>query len=437
MADQHGEENMALTRRSVMEQMNALEGVFKAQIVGGPNSDPGEWAGSKFEDEDFPNSTPNGTDWDPKGSDRTPHRASNRGGGPRTRKSVHEASDAELERELRFRKSGAPNPQQADYEIMSTVPGITKAICTDCDGNALHKGLYCETCNNLGVLYHIDSEDPGVIEQTANMIKSIQNKWNIHKIDRDYWAKSQGVNTGGGVDEADTTPSDKKNMRQEIEDHTGEMVAKGEMVAEEMEDVAEDVADADEDDVEAIGKGVEACLKGIAFLARRQSALLKAGFIQAGMNRDMGVTVADMGQDVEWLVRSMQAITEGGSDQMGKSLNSGRSGGPARGPAAVGPGVQLQVLQKSGVNQAPGRGLQEYHDGDQGPLNGLDHNYSPETIKKAATYMGVHRKLNRQDALSVDTGLRPSEKVEKAIVAFLDANGGTVPPLGVAPNQGG
>lgn len=449
---------MGLDRNSVLEQMDLVEEVFKAQIVGGKNSNPlnngttssdhtkTNWAGTEEEDLDFPNTTPNGTDWDPKPGDRAPHKASNRGSGPRTRKALNEFSDAELRREMNVRKSNTPNPSMADFEIMNNVPGVEKAVCGDCDGNALHKGWYCDSCNNLGTVYNVTTQEAG------EMVKSIQEKWNLHLIDRDYW-KSQNVNTGGGVDEADTTPKNTTDMREEVEDHTGEMVAKGEAMASECEEMAEEIGkgkgkgngdmdfgDMDmedvAEDVDRCKKGIELVLKGLAFIGRRQNALLKAGYIQASVHKSIGVQVADMGQDVEWLVRAVQkgknmdeVLEEvGEEEEMGKGVNSRRNG-PARGPVSVGPGVNVHVIQKSHVDQAPGRGLQG-EGADGGNPNGLDHNYDLEVMKSAATYMGVHRLMNRQDALSLDTGMWPTEKVEKSIVAFLDKNNGVVPALG-------
>jgi len=464
-------------KENVVNIFDEMEKVLKAQIVGGPGSNPLEgkgsamtnqgkdWAGSSQTDLEFPNTTPNGTDWKPKSGDSTTH-STGRGN---TRKSVKDFSEAELARELEFRKSGVPNPTKADQEIMTTVGGVTKAVCPTCDGNALMKGQYCQSCNNLGHIYSVETNE------AASMIKGIQQKWNVDKIDADFW-KSQNVNTGGGVDEADTTPKNLTNERGEKEDHTGEMVAKGDVMAEECDDAAGEVekrmsnswsvkkgkgkkkgfdfggdeeaeeggdfgggeeGGEEEFDMEKCGKALRILgqsnvllLKAVAFLGRQNVSLQKALYFTGQMSKSNAIQLDEMSQDTTWLTQNFYEVQQG----MNKSLSAGnqpqQNNAPARGPNAVGPGVQLNVMQKSFVDSAPGgqgQQQQQYQGGsDEGSLQ---HSYTPGQLKKAASYMTIKRMMPVRAGLSLETGAPLDENVEKALVKFLDKHEGNVPAL--------
>lgn len=417
-----------MSKDSIMKQFEEAENFFKAQIVGGANSDPKTWAGSSSSEEDFPNVTPGGTDYEPKPGNQVKHVVSNKRS---AKKAIFEMTDQELERELQFRKSSVPNPVQADYEIMSTVPNVSKAVCKDCHGNSLYKGMYCGTCNNLGVTYHVETQ------QSADMVKSIQAKWNLHHIDENFWKAKKAMEVEDVEDETEMP---------DLDEYAGDMVAKGEEAAEMMEDCAEDMdkgMDMDMDDIDEMDdmdkgssevmmedlaedmdkckKGIAMALKGMAFIARRQNALLKGGLLNASLSKSLSGQLGGMEQDVNWLVQSLSKA-EG---QVSKSINA--PAGPARAPRAAFRD-NLQVIQKSHVDQAPGQDLGYTGATTEGHSpNGIKHSYDYTTLRKAATHLAIKGKINRRDAMIMETGQWPEEKIEKALVAFLNKNDGEVP----------
>lgn len=391
----------------------------KAQIVGGGNSDPGTWAGSKYENQEIPQTTDNGTDYKPK---KKPSR--------RVKKSIDDFSVQELERELEVRKSGIPNPTMADAEIMNTVEGVSKAVCPSCGGNALHKGHYCGTCNNIGYVYSVETEE------AASMIKSIQAKFNVDKIDEDFW-KSQNKNIGGGSGDADTTPAEgSKGYRDSKEESGGEKVAKAmEEAAAELEDVGEDQAAMEEEEVMDVEKSVASLkkaqaemLKGMAVQQRQIGALLKSMGILAEMNEAVASAQSDQGDSlvlIEGMIRKggfkPEDEEEEGED-VEKSMNGRR--GPARAPQARTSG--LQVIQKSFSTSAPGSGV-ALQDGTPSGQQNQGPKYDYDTMRKAATFMAVNGDLDRRQAMAFDAGMAVDDKIVKSVTSFLDSKNGVVP----------
>lgn len=381
----------------VLKNLDEVEAILeKAQIIdGADNSERKEWAGSAWEKADARNVAPNGTDWKPKAGDKI-------------KRSLDDASADELEQQLAMRKSALPNPIAAEHEIMSTVPGVEKALCPSCKGaqvDAISKSA-CDECHGFGFLWLVEDNAHGAV------IKSIEAKHNIGV----NLQKAQRKNVDATIEEADTTPAKAVKDQPSKRDTTGEMVAKSraqilsEMQGllnlykangeeEEMEMDAEEPEDDDAEPKEAeasmdekvMTKSFTAILKGLQAVLSTQGEMVKS-------IDDLRVAQASSENTISRLSDAQVSISKG--------LFSQGSGEPqpARAPRSA---QSLTVIEKGFVDQAPSSEQPQF---------------DLRTLKKGAAEMVVQGKLDRRIGLRLDAGVIPEEKIVKSIESFISQN---------------
>lgn len=413
-----------LNEAQMMRSLSELEDMIeKAQIVQGGNSERKSWAGSDWDDQTMPKSTPNGTDYVP------PKKVA--------RKALDTMPVEDIERYLEMRKSGAPNPIAAEAEILQTVPGVEKAICPKCEGTQrdLLAKSRCEKCNGFGFVWMVPNHE------SASMIKSIEAKWNVSKA----VSPEHGHNVGGGDDRATTTPKDGdkeekpetvnstpnvKKALKKVQKQIKKAMEGEEFVPEKKEfppakeDNEEDIAAKDEgdegagddsgaDSLEDIleGEKEEKCVnKGLSakLVGRTLDVLVKSMALFTDRMDAMAGSINDIYEvqrEQSDLVNSVAQSVVGVQKSLTGPSDMPR---PARAPKAVTQNVQ--VLQKGFVDSAPGTN-------DGGPR------FDFSTLKKGATKMIINGKLDKHVGLRMDAGEVPEDKIVKSIEAYIDANG--------------
>jgi hypothetical protein len=186
----------------LLKTLDELDQLLKGQITQGGNSEVREWAGSDHSDQSIPKPAPNGTDYRP--TKDIAHKA------------MADLTNEEIEYFLKSRRSGRPNFRAAELEI-ERLPGVRKSQCGACSGygdDQITKGL-CGICGGHGVVFDV------LNEQTAQIVKSICDKYNV--------GKSGSAHTGGASGEADPTPKAMTAFEKKKVDKKGQMVAKGKM----------------------------------------------------------------------------------------------------------------------------------------------------------------------------------------------------------------
>jgi hypothetical protein len=336
----------------------------KAQICRGGNSERREWAGSDHTDEQIPSPAPDGTTYKPQKTVAN--------------KAVGDMTLDELEHYLALRKSGIPNPRAAEEEILQ-MEGVTKSICPSCNGvgqDAINKSM-CGVCGGHGIIFECGNE------QSVQMAKSIADR---HNVGPDSMSKGK---------RAETTPTS-------AESFVGENASKGgddpDMDLEDLEaslasltkadNYDDDDDDGDDDDFggdsEEMGKSLEALNYGMRVLLKSMKEILEVN--------------DDTSELVQALAKSQVSMT--------KSLTGVEEARPARAPLAAGPG--LRVLEKGFIDAAPGGG---------------GSTYDASSLKKAASDMVYHGKLDAMEVLRMDAGVGLTPDTQGQIESWIRSNG--------------
>jgi len=355
-----------MNQKELFQNLDELDEFMKAQITRGGNSERREWAGTTTTDEKVPSNTKNGTDYRPPS------------GASITHKAIGEMSAEEIENYLAVMKSQVPNPRLAEAEI-TALPGVTKAICPTCTGtgrNVISKSV-CDVCGGHGVVFDCDNED------VEKAVQHIAMKYNVGGEDI--------LKGPSGVDgNADTTPTKMDPFQQVALDNSGKMVGKGE--DEEGEMGGEDMEM--ETDMD-FGEPADKAKKSF------RHAMLK-GFNQLTNGLKVMYSELQEVRDVQNRLASHQVKFS--KSILGVDQNSRT---PARGPLAVGPGVQ--ALNKGFVGQEPGS--------DGGPR------YDMQSLKRSASQMVYEGLLDPMEVYRLDSNGEVQDHVIKSIEGWIDKNG--------------
>jgi len=357
-----------MNQKELFQNLDELDEFMKAQITRGGNSERRDWAGTTTEDQKVPNNTKNGTDYKPPA------------GASITHKAIGEMSQEEIENYLAVMKSQVPNPRAAEAEI-TALEGVTKALCPTCTGtgkNVISKSV-CDVCGGHGVVFDCANED------VEKAVQQIANRYNVGG--EDMLKGPSGVDGDG-----DTTPTKMDPFEPVKLDTAGKMVGKGEDEADDMggEDLMMET-----DDME-IGEDAEKCAT-----KSFQQAMLK-GFNQ--LTNGLKVMYGELQE-----VKGTQNRLASHQVKFSKSIlgvdENNRT--PARGPMAVGPGVQ--ALNKGFVGQEPGN-----ENGSQ---------YDIQSLKRSASQMVYEGLLDPMEVYRLDSNGEVQDHVIKSIEGWIEKNG--------------
>jgi len=380
----------------LLKSLDRLENVInKGQIVNthvkkvGRNSERRDWAGSTWEDEDTPNNAKDGTNYTPEKG---------------LAKNINEMSEGEIQQYLQARKSGLPNAVKARQEILKSVPGAREAMCNQCEGagrqNDVRKSM-CQGCGGHGTVLIAPTPE------AQEMMKGIAARYNVSREAYERVRKGGAGHKGGGSGESDTTPSDLTADEPEKFDENGQAAFKG------GEDEYEDEmnmgkGEDDEDDEDDFGGDEEEFEMGKA-LTQVLGAIVKSQKLILARQADLYRMVKATGQVQVGIAKS---LIDGAPADAGQP----RAG---RAPRALGPGLQIEPLNKGWVDQAPG-------DESQGYANGGTYQpkYDWQTLKKSAGNMAMAGQLDPHDVLRMDAGVDVPNNLVQKVEHWIDQNGG-------------
>jgi hypothetical protein len=358
-----------MNQKELFQNLDELDEFMKAQITRGGNSERREWAGTTTEDQKVPSNTKNGTDYKPPTGASIAHKA------------IGEMTAEEIENYLAVMKSRVPNPRAAEAEI-TALEGVTKALCPTCTGtgrNVISKSV-CDVCGGHGVVFDCANED------VEKAVQSIAEKYNVGG--QDLLKGPSGVDGDG-----DTTPTKMDPFEPVKLDNTGKMVGKGDDEAGDVggEDMMMETEDMEigEDAEKCASKSVEqAILRGFNTMTKGLKAMWnKIENIEETQNRLASHQVK--------FSKSILGIEQD---------NGNRT--PARGPMAVGPGVQ--ALNKGFVGNEPGS-------------QGSQHDV--QSLKRAGSQMVYEGLLDPMEVYRLDANGEVSDEVIKSIEGWIEKNG--------------
>jgi hypothetical protein len=356
----------------LLENLETVDSLLKAQITRGGNSKRKDWSGGKSEDQSIPGVAPNGTDYSP--SKDIAHKA------------VGDMSNEELEYYLNMRKSQKPNPRAAEAEI-EALPGVTKSLCDVCGGvGSLHKSI-CGNCSGHGVVFEVSDPSQHAI------IKSIVDKYNLSK--------------ANDLGDASTTPKKMPKYENEKEDHTGKAAkSKGDCDDEDDISKGKKAKKGDLDDVPDFLKPSKKKDKDEDFDEDFDEDSMKSVKKSLEYISESLITILKSQESIIDEVSHHRQILNGSQQSISKSMGGYEA---ARAPKSVN-ASNVHVLNKSFAQDAPG-----FQDG--GPK------YDLETIKKGASAMALNKSLSTMEVLRLDSGAPVDERVFKSIEEYIDSVG--------------
>lgn len=385
----------------LLKTLDELDQLLKGQITQGGNSEVREWAGSDHMDQSIPKPAPNGTDYRP--TKDIAHKA------------MADLTNEEIEYFLKSRRTGQPNFRAAELEI-ERLPGVRKSVCTNCSGygqDSISKSL-CGICGGHGVVFDV------LNEQTAQIVKSICDKYNV--------GKSGSAHTGGASGDADPTPKAMTAFEKKKVDNGGKMVAKGKM--NDMKDGGMPEEDDEDPTMPAgmkkgkMGDGMDPIMLDVGKKTGKDDLdeMDETKKSLWALNKGMQTMLHTMKSLVGQVSRHGEFLEQasGGNINKGFSLEDRQ---PARPPRSI--SSNIRVAERGWADQAPGG-----YGNDQYVAKGLGPNASPYvsrydmiTLQKSASAMACAGDLDPMEVVRLDSGSQLNSQVVRTIEGWIDRNG--------------